>query len=201
MNGTASRLRWAHIVPPGRCRSSTARPSVETLGHSHIVPLGRSWPTRATLRCNATMSLKVPRSHVFPELDLFENPQARDRGFRHARDGTITWRRCMLLTLVGWIPVGVLYYWLGITGWWWAVPFMARAAVYVVLSIILVVAANYIYREPIRRSLREQLRASGVPICVHCGYDLRASRERCPECGTAFDVAVPPAGGAVTDDR
>jgi hypothetical protein len=46
-------------------------------------------------------------------------------------------------------------------------------------------------RHDARRRLRERLVAFGVPICVHCGYDLRGQTEpRCPECGRAFDPAL-----------
>jgi len=43
-------------------------------------------------------------------------------------------------------------------------------------------------RRGIERHLRTRLLAAGVPVCMHCGYDLRGQTQaRCPECGRAFD--------------
>lgn len=36
-------------------------------------------------------------------------------------------------------------------------------------------------------------RESGYMLCTRCGYDLRASKDRCPECGAAYK-AVDPSG-------
>ena len=47
-----------------------------------------------------------------------------------------------------------------------------------------------LFRHRTRHHLRERLVQLGVPICIPCGYDLRGSTDRCPECGTTFEIVA-----------
>ena len=58
--------------------------------------------------------------------------------------------------------------------WRVAIPFWIPASLF---SIILLPPLVQSYRRRKRRKLG---------LCVKCGYDLRASKDRCPECGAAF---------------
>ena len=62
-----------------------------------------------------------------------------------------------------------------------AIPTFIGAFALGIVPLILTLA---IIRPGMRRAMRIELRRSGVPICVYCGYNTAGvDNQRCPECG------------------
>jgi hypothetical protein len=58
-------------------------------------------------------------------------------------------------------------------------------------SLFLILGLNLAWRRTWTLELRKVLRQRGIPICLHCGYDLRGLTEaRCPECGNPFEPEI-----------
>ncbi len=52
------------------------------------------------------------------------------------------------------------------------------------IVLVCVLASGLLVVPPVLRRRKRARRGK----CLHCGYDLRGSTERCPECGTAFET-------------
>ena len=65
------------------------------------------------------------------------------------------------------------------------------------LTLLLILPPWYLNRRQQRRLIFR--RANG--LCLHCGYDLRASSHRCPECGAACMAADPAGASPVAESR
>ena len=130
------------------------------------------------------MILRRVRLLLFPELGRFESTnQQRD-----------AWNRAELAVMRRYWIVGILatvaIFWLLVGDVTDRLPnsigVVIRASLIVLSALIWTVLA-LAFRKTVQRSLREQLADHGIPICIKCGYDLRGSKERCPECGEAFE--------------
>lgn len=130
---------------------------------------------------------------LYPELLLFEREEDRTAAWQSApplfKDRT--WSYLLVVTGILWWPVAI---WLStvvsarvlaLRNPWFAV---AIGVFTLLLCLAQVVAFNWFISRPVRRSLRRSLVACGIPVCLHCGYDVRGPIEPCcPECGRGFD--------------
>jgi hypothetical protein len=120
------------------------------------------------------------------ELSLVESSEQRAAVWRVAWSSSRVSPR-MAITLFGGVVLCLLF---GLT-----IDFTLRrlrlysawthsVAILIVVPIVTGLLPLIVHRRAFRRSVREQIRAIGIPLCLHCGYNLTGiDSERCPECG------------------
>ena len=122
---------------------------------------------------------------LYPEIRALDDLSARRRVWRAAAARC----RCSPVLIV-WAALGMAGVVVGtaitedfVSPPWWRPLATAINKLYV-LWLVLAVSYPYLARTRMTRLLRQELAEHGVPICVHCGYDLRCRvGDVCPECG------------------
>jgi hypothetical protein len=61
-----------------------------------------------------------------------------------------------------------------------------------VLIVLIMALELWLARHELRYRVRKQLNRLGRPVCTACGYDMRSTRTRCPECGAPWGSPFDP---------
>ena len=145
-------------------------------------------------------SVRRRSQRLFPELELLEDPEERDRAWNQAADLRPHVGRNLVLgaavvgaAVLAFLPLKPYVDRSFAQGRVW----LGRA---ILCSLLLIAVATYVglrawlFPRGIGRRLRRALRGRGLPVCLACGYNLTAvSEPRCPECGEPFDLSACPA--------
>lgn len=121
-----------------------------------------------------------------PELALFESDaEARAvlKGFR--RHLLRTWRFWLYALLATLLSCGIGPAVLFVLRSQLALPSVLEALIVGgSAAAVVMTAMNRVWHRPLQTYVRQRLLDRGVAVCLNCGYDLRGSKDRCPECGT-----------------
>lgn len=124
-----------------------------------------------------------PRANAgLPELEHFEDVFDQQQALRRAAATPAIRRRRHLLGVICWAGfVWINFQFLTAGG---GLPAALMISLVLCALVLFVEQRALLYRDLLRRRLREELIARGLPLCLPCGYDLRGTPgRRCPECG------------------
>ncbi len=159
--------------------AQTAR--IVPLGYNHTIHAPQDPDNPIPLRPAAQLG-----AVMIPELHLFHSKESQKTAIRKWTKqlrGSWSWALYVGFGATLCVLLGAKIVWeLQVMMPIWAAIMIGAGSCIISFGILV----YFFLRRSLVPHLRRELNASGIPVCMTCGYDLRGSQDRCPECGTGF---------------